>query len=221
SIDSSFCIHLLDLRPAADVLLKSFHKNHIQRKIARAQKEELRIESGRSAKLLDDFYRLMIITRRRHGIPPQPVAWFRNVLDCLGEQAAVRVAYQGDIPVASIFTINHAKTMVYKYGCSDGAYNSMGGTPFLFWDAMQEAKKQGLEEFDFGRSEIENEGLVSFKDNWTGARTGLRYYRYPFAASQESSRGKSWKMKMAEQVCGRLPDACLTLAGRLLYRHVG
>ena len=32
-----------------------FHKNHIQRKISLPQKEELKIEAGRSAKLLDDF----------------------------------------------------------------------------------------------------------------------------------------------------------------------
>ena len=209
AIDRSFCIHMLDLRPPAEALLQCFHKSHIQRKITRAKKEELQIETGRSTKLLVDFYRLMLITRRRHGIPPQPISWFRNV------------PYKGDIPVAAIFTLTHKKTMVYKYGCSDGAYSSMGGTPHLFWDAMQEAKKLGLEEFDFGRSELANEGLVSFKDNWGTARTNLHYYRYPYAAPAEAPQGKGWKMKLAERACEKLPAACLTLAGRLLYRHVG
>jgi CelD/BcsL family acetyltransferase involved in cellulose biosynthesis len=221
SIDRSFCIHMLDLRPPADALLQCFHKNHIQRKIARAKKEGLQVETGRSAKLLDDFFRLLLITRRRHGIPPQPLAWFRNVLECVGEQAAIRVAYKGRTPVASIFTVTHKKTMVYKYGCSDGAFGSMGGTPYLFWDAMQEAKKQGLEEFDFGRSEIDNEGLVNFKDHWGTTRTNLHYYRYPFAAAATAPQGKGWKMKFAERVCEKLPDTCLTVAGKLLYRHVG
>jgi Acetyltransferase (GNAT) domain len=221
SIDPSFCIHMLDLRPPEDALFKCFHKNHIQRKIARAKKEDLKIESGRSAKLLDDFYRLMLITRRRHGIPPQPAAWFRNVLECLGEQAAIRVAYKGEIPVAGIFTMSRGKTMVYKYGCSDGTFNSMGGTPYLFWSAMQEAKLHDIEEFDFGRSEMENEGLVNFKDHWGGTRTNLHYYRYPFAPSAGAPQGKGWKMKFAERVCQNLPDACLVLAGKLLYRHVG
>jgi CelD/BcsL family acetyltransferase involved in cellulose biosynthesis len=221
SVDSSFCIHMLDLRPPADALLQCFHKNHIQRKIARAKKEGLKIETGRSAKLLADFFRLMLITRRRHGIPPQPIAWFHNLLECLGEYAAIRVAYKGATPVASIFTATHKKTMVYKYGCSDGAFSSMGGTPYLFWEAMQAAKTQGLEEFDFGRSEIENEGLVNFKDHWGTTRTNLHYYRYPYAASAAAPQGKGWKMKFAERVCEKLPDACLTLAGKLLYRHVG
>src|SRR6266849_6757442 len=78
SIDSSFCMHMLDLRQTEEALFKAFHKNHVQRKIARAKKEELKIETGRSDKLLADFFRLMMITRRRHGLPPQPIAWFRN-----------------------------------------------------------------------------------------------------------------------------------------------
>jgi CelD/BcsL family acetyltransferase involved in cellulose biosynthesis len=221
SVDTSLCIHMLDLRPPAETLFKCFHKNHIQRKITRAGKEGLKIETGRSAKLLNDFFRLMLITRRRHGLPPQPIAWFRNVLECLGEKTAIRVAYKGEIPVASIFTLVCRKTMVYKYGCSDGAYNSMGGTPYLFWDAMQEAKKQGLEEFDFGRSELENEGLVNFKDHWGTARTSLHYYRYPYRPAKGASHGKGWKMKAAERVCGLLPDACLALAGKWMYRHAG
>jgi len=221
SIDSSFCMHLLDLRPPEDTLFKSFHKNHIQRKIARAKKEDLKIESGRAAKLIDDFFRLMVITRRRHGVPPQPIAWFRNLAECLGEQAVIRVAYKGGIPVASIFTLVCKKKMVYKYGCSDGAFNAMGGTPYLFWHAIQEARNQDIEQFDFGRSDIKNEGLVNFKDHWGTTRTNLHYYRYPFSPSTEAPRSKSWKKKMAEQFYGRLPNACLALLGKLLYRHAG
>ena len=163
----------------------------------------------------------MMMTRRRHGIPPQPIAWFRNLIECLGEQAVIRVAYKGETPLASIFTLARKKTMVYKYGCSDGAFSGMGGTPYLFWDAMQEAKNCGIEEFDVGRSEIENEGLVNFKNHWGTTRTNLRYYRYPFSAPANSPRGKGWKTKVAEQMCSRLPDACLALAGKLLYRHTG
>ena len=97
----------------------------------------------------------------------------------------------------------------------------MGGTPYLFWDAMQAAKNQGFEEFDFGRSELENEGLVNFKDHWGTTRTNFHYYRYPYVAPVAASQGKGWKMKFAERVCEKLPDAFLTLAGKMLYRHVG
>ncbi len=221
SIDDSFCMHGLDLRPPADVLFKNFHKNHIQRKVTRAKKENLKIVEGRSEKLLEDFYRLMIMTRRKHRLPPQPMYWFRNLMECLQEQAVIRVAYKDQIPVAGIFTLGFKKTMVYKYGCSNSAFNNLGGTPYLFWNAMQEAKNQGMEEFDFGRSELRNEGLVNFKDHWGSTRTNLHYYRYPFSPSTEMRQSNNWKARVAERVCEHLPDSCLALAGKLLYRHVG
>ena len=35
-------------------------------------------------RLLTKFYHLLLMTRRRHGLPAQPVDWFRNILACVG-----------------------------------------------------------------------------------------------------------------------------------------
>src|SRR5271157_227408 len=37
--------------------------------------------------------------------------------------------------------------------------------PLLFWKAIQEGKERGAREFDLGRSEIDNPGLVAFKNH--------------------------------------------------------
>ncbi len=217
-----YYIHFLDLRPPLDVLVKNFHKSCVQRKLKRAQREELRIEEGRSVALLRHFYRLMIMTRRRHHIPPQPFDWFRNLTDCLGDQVVIRVAFKDSAPIASIFTINYKKTVVYKYGCSDAAFHDLGGMLSLFWRTIQVAKDQSLEEFDFGRSEVENEGLLAFKDHWGCTRARLRYYRFPWRPlTNKQSSENGWRAGLAEQVFSRLPDSCLVLAGKLLYPHIG
>jgi len=217
-----FCIHMLDLRPPVDSLFKNFHKSCVQRKLQRAQREELTIEVGQSQELLNHFYQLMIKTRRRHKIPPQPLSWFRNLLDCLGDNARVHVAFKGSTPIASIFTLTHKNTFVYKYGCSDASYHNLGGTLSLFWHAIQAAKQMGFERFDFGRSEAHDQGLVSFKDHWGGVRTRLRYYRYPWHPPLTHSKTSTDRQtQIAEQVFSRLPDFCLVLAGKLLYRHIG
>jgi len=219
ALSESYCFHMLDLRPPLDVLFKNFHKSCVQRKLQRAKREELRIEEGRSDSLLTDFYRLMVLTRRRHRLPPQPLEWFRNLIECLGERVSLWVAYKDNSPVASIFTLTFKNTVVYKYGCSDPAFNNLGGTLALFWHAIQSAKERGLREFDFGRSELDNEGLISFKDHWGSTRTTLRYYRYP-ACFQKSLLG-SRPMELAQWAFSYLPDFCLTLVGKLLYRHIG
>src|ERR1035437_3847240 len=67
-----FHFHRLDLRPDLGSLFRGFHKSCIQRKIRRAERENLTYEEGRSTALLDRFYRLLVCTRRRHRLPPQP-----------------------------------------------------------------------------------------------------------------------------------------------------
>ena len=63
-----YYLHRLDLRPEVEDLFRSFHKNHIMRKIRRAERENLHYEEGRSEGLLRSFYQLFVQTRRRHGL---------------------------------------------------------------------------------------------------------------------------------------------------------
>ena len=44
----SFCFHQLDLRPSNEQLFRGFHRNCVQRKILRAEREGLDYEEGRS-----------------------------------------------------------------------------------------------------------------------------------------------------------------------------
>ena len=72
--------------------LANLHKDSIQRKIRRAEREGLRCEEGTGDTLLDDFYRLLEMTRRRHHLPPQPKKWFQNLVSCFGDALKIRVA---------------------------------------------------------------------------------------------------------------------------------
>ena len=214
-----FWNHRLDLRPTTEELFSGFHKDCVQRKIHRAEREGLAYEEGRSTQLLRKFYSLQIITRRRQQLPPQPFAWFQNLAQCMGEKLKVRVASKNGMPVASIITIQHRNTLIYKYGCSDRALSNLGGTQFLFWKAIQDAKSQGLQELDLGRSDWDNEGLIQFKDRLGATRSTLTYWRYP--ASSVAQTKDTWPMNVAKRVFSHLPSACLSAAGNLLYRHVG
>jgi lipid II:glycine glycyltransferase (peptidoglycan interpeptide bridge formation enzyme) len=214
----SFCHHLLELSPTPAELFRVFHKDCVQRKIHRAEREGLVCEEGRSPELLRKFYSLQIMTRRRHQLPPQPFAWFRNLAACMGAKLNIRVASKDGRPVASILTLQHRHTLVYKYGCSDKAFSNLGGMQLLFWRAIQDAKTQGLLEFDLGRSEWENEGLIRFKDRLGATRGTITHWRYP--ASSAAQATSTWKMKVAKRIFSCLPDSCLSAAGRLLYRHM-
>jgi len=217
--DTNFYFHKLDLRPDLDHLLGNFHKDCIQRKVNRAIREELRYEQGISNALLDTFYRLLVMTRRRHGLPPQPLSWFRNLIDGFGDKIKIRVALKHGRPVASILTLQYKKTLIYKYSCSDHSLSHLGGTQFLIWKAIQEAKALGLEELDMGRSDCANAGLVKFKDRWGATRMQMIYEWYP--SRRRSYRLEAVLSRLGKAIFPYVPDGLLTMSGRLLYRYIG
>jgi hypothetical protein len=214
----SFCLHQLDLSPSLEDLFRGFHKDCIQRKILRAEREGLSYEEGRSESLLERFYNLVMLTRRRQQLVPQPRAWFRNLVACMGDILKIRLASKDGRPVAAILTLRYKDTLVYKYGCSDKSFNNLGGMQLLFWKAIQEARNGGLSRFDMGRSDWDNPGLIAFKDRWGAGRSALAYWQYGGAPVQAIHSG--WQARMAKRIFGHLPDSVLPLAGSLVYRHL-
>src|SRR5262245_6699494 len=83
--------HHLDLRPSLDQLYSRLHKDGMQRKIRRADREGLVLTQGRSDPLILEFYQLLLRTRRRHRLPPQPLAWFRNLAEAMGDRLSIHI----------------------------------------------------------------------------------------------------------------------------------
>lgn len=218
AVSQRYYLHRIDLRDSTEALFKRFHKDSIQRKIHRAERESLRYEEGSSDQLLTHFYKLLIMTRRQQGLPPQPWKWFRSLIATMANDLKIRVALKGQIPVASILTVTYKKTMVYKYGCRDRRFNNLGGTALLFWKAIQDAKAGGIEEFDMGRSSQDNTGLITFKDHWGAQRSTINYWRYPAEAATFHPEGL---IRHAKTLISIAPDSFLAMLGRLLYGHIG
>ncbi len=82
----------------------------------------------------------------------------------MGRKVQIRLARKNGTPIATMLTLEHRSSVVYKYGCSDEKFHHLDGMPFLFWRLIEETKASGAEKIDFGRSDLDNEGLITFKD---------------------------------------------------------
>jgi CelD/BcsL family acetyltransferase involved in cellulose biosynthesis len=211
----SFWLHRLDLRPDLGTLFQGFHKDCVQRRIRRAEREGLAYEEGRSEELLRSFYGLVVRTRRRQQLPPQPLAWFRNLIECMGHSLRIHLASKDGRPLAAILTLRHKGTLTYKYGGSDRRLSGLGGMQLVFWKAIQEAKKDGLLEFDLGRTDVDNAGLIAFKERWGASRSALAYLAYPARQARSEGLGRG----IVRRLFSVAPDCLLTAAGRVLYRY--
>jgi len=220
TIKSPFCyLHMLDLSPTEAEIFRRTHKTSIQQRVRRAERDGIEYESGNSERLLQEFYRLLMLTRRRHQIPPQPIEWFRNLTESLGNRLQIRVASQKGIGIASIMTLLHRDVLVYKYGCSDERFSSAGATPFLMWKAIVEAKAAGATRMDFGRSDADNQGLVEFKTRWGAVPSQLTYVRWSRGKGEQATAHSS--SGILKRLFAVMPDSLLQTTGRILYRHVG
>lgn len=215
-----FVLHRLELCPSLEQLFRSLSKDSTQRKIRKAEREGLRYEEGQSEAHVRKFFRLSVMTRRRKSLPPPPFAWFQNVVECLGERARIRIASTRNGELAgAVFVLTYKDTTLFKYGASDARFHNLGTMPSLLWKAIEEAKRAGSTQFDFGRSEIDNAGLIRFKDHFGAQRSVLTHKVFPNMSWSAGS--SSWQMKFAKAVFSNMPERALILAGRLLYPHIG
>jgi CelD/BcsL family acetyltransferase involved in cellulose biosynthesis len=215
----SYAFHTLDLSPSLEQIFRTLHRDSVQRRILRAEKLGITYEIGRSPAIQSEFYRLVRMTRRRQRLIPQPRNWFRNLVDCMGNDLQIRLARKDGVGVAAMLTLQHRSRIIYKYGCSDERTHHLGAVPFLFWRLIEESKAVGIEEIDLGRSDSDNEGLIRFKDQFGTRKRSLTYFRYSPATKRAAA--SDWGLRAARQIFSVLPEIVSPLAGRILYRHIG
>jgi CelD/BcsL family acetyltransferase involved in cellulose biosynthesis len=218
-----YTYHTLDLSSDLDILFSNFHKNSTQRKVRRAERERVEYREG-TLDFLEDFYHLLVITRRRHRVPPQPINWYQNLIACFGDALKIRMTFKDGRAIAGMLTLRYKDTMTYKYGGSDPNYNKLGSMHLLFWKAIQEAKDSDLRVFDFGRTDADQDGLITFKGRWGATQSRLIYSRYVLPGRAPGFLDPAignWKTQLAKHVFARMPSSVLAAIGDRLYRHIG
>lgn len=216
---ATYYLHVLDLRRDLDEVFRGFDRDSAQRRIQRAQRAGLTEKSGRCEDLLKEFYALFVMTRGRHHLPPTPYKWFRNLIHFQGQALEIRLAYKNNTPISAILTLRCKDTVYYKYGCSDAQFNRFGAISWLLWRAIAAAKLNGASDFDMGRTEEENTGLLAFKNHWVPDPVRMIYWRFPDTPFLGTVN--DWKFSLAKHAFSFMPDRLRTIAGKLIYRHIG
>jgi len=143
---ASYILHHIDLELSNPMIFMGLHKNCVQRRILHAERVGVVELCGMSEKLLRDFYRLMVRTRGRHGLAPAPYVWYKNVCECLGDVADLRVAYKNDVPIAALLIL-HSRTLVISSMVLGRKVSPSGGrpSPSVAWDSQsQVGRVQGV-----------------------------------------------------------------------------
>ena len=190
--------------------------------IKKAQKDGVSVEICSSLEGVREFYRLQCLTRRRHGLPPQPGSFFDKLHEhVIGPGFGfTALARYGGTTVAGLVCLHFGNNAVYKYGASDEAFKQLSGTNLVLWETIKNCARLGMRSLSLGRTDLDNEGLLTFKNGWGGERTQLYYYRYEFGCNG-FVREQERDLKLFKVLFRKLPVQLLQLIGRLAYRHMG
>jgi Acetyltransferase (GNAT) domain len=216
------CFHewSLDLaRPLSDI--KRTVDRNFRRQVRHAVDDAFRIDSGDSADLLGRFYRLQLQTRRRLGLPPQPLRFFTLVREEFARTSSFEVW------VASRSGIDHAAVVLLRDGArlyakwSARAEQAANGASHLVFSSIIEHYAGKVAALDLGRTDIRNTGLVRFKREMGAVPSLLPYSFFPNLRQALNAESPDRSAGLMARVWRRLPLAVTRAIGAAAYGFLG
>lgn len=74
----SFYRHCVEIPPDEDAFFAGL-KSAVRRAIRKAEKSSVRVDISQNLDAVKQYYLLHCKSRKRHGLPPQPLAFFKNI----------------------------------------------------------------------------------------------------------------------------------------------
>ena len=127
-LPGTFYGHTLDLQTGAERVFSRFGGS-VRRAIRKGEASGLTVHAERTPEALAEFVSLHALTRKRHGIPPQPRRFFAQIYQQIIKPGLgfVALARRGSITVAAAIFFVWGDKAIYKFGASDQSEQSLRG----------------------------------------------------------------------------------------------
>lgn len=216
----TFLTHDLDVSQPEQEIFSSF-RDSTKRNIKKAIQSGVQVKVQHSLESVKEFYRLNCITRKAHGLPPQPFYFFKKIHEHILSQNkgfVVLAAHKNKVIAGAVF-FQFGQQAVFKYGASDPKYLDLRPNNLVMWEAVKWHCQNGFSTLNFGRTELQHNGLLQFKRGWGAEEEILNYYRYDL--KENCFVVKNGGIKSSYGFFKIMPAPLLRLTGNILYRHVG
>jgi lipid II:glycine glycyltransferase (peptidoglycan interpeptide bridge formation enzyme) len=212
--------HTLDLGNRGAVPL--FLRDSTRRNIKKAEKEGVTITVSDAPDAMEKFRHLNAMTRKDHGLPPQPRRFFQVVHDRIIAKDMgfiVLASYRGNAIAANVYFC-FGDQVIYKYGASNRTHQRLRASNLVMWEAIKWICDKGYKTLYFGRTEPENNGLRQYKSGWGASEMLIKYYQYDLR-TDAFIRAHDVVSPLYKKLFSKLPIPALNILGNILYRHMG
>jgi len=118
----------------------------------------------------EEFLKLIKQTSVRKGIKSHPESYYQKMLEIIPQEnlKLYLAEYSGKV-IAGTLVIYFGKTATYLHGASSDEFRNVMAPHLLQWQGIQDAKKAGMEKYDFGGIKTHNSQLITHNSNgWAG-----------------------------------------------------
>lgn len=194
--------------------------------IRRSDRSGIRLEVRNDIRGLDEYHRLHRRLRRtKYRLLSQPRSFFLALHRHFGpdDLRVVLARLDGESTgeaVAGVVLLRHGDHAYYKLNASTSVGRSARANDAVMWESIVQARRWGCRWFDFGVSDLDQPGLVRYKDKYATGRGEVVVLRRTPGRQPWIGRQIDRILPLATRAAtdDRCPDVVGRQAGRVLYR---
>ncbi len=206
------------------------YSSNTRNRVRRPAKDGFECRWRQDPQAIDDFFELHLgVRRNRHHLLAQPRSLFANLADAfwgpdrlepdLTDGAVVTIERDGVVAAACVVA-RYGDTAYYKFSASHPDYRRVMVNQAVVHGASCWAQAVGCDRLDMGRSDVDQPGLITFKEHLGARGTGLVRAALggrpdPAAEQLGATLGRLTGILLDD----RVPDQVVEAAGAELYRY--
>lgn len=222
--DNSFRYHYLDLGRDLDTIWKKAHRSCVRQQVNKAVQKGVEVRQAEDKKDLSVFYRLYSATRKRHGLPSIPFAYFEAIWNIYRPQNCVYflLASYNRSAICSLMALKFKEKFSAEALGWDDEFRWLTPSAITFWEAIKLAKELGCQQFDFGRTALANESLIRFKRHWGTEEMEMPQFSFSAGkklAIQTDRSSSALKYRSLTTFLRDCPDVIYELLSQFYYKN--
>ena len=216
--------HCTDLTRDEDEILAGLDRRARQN-IRAATRHGVTVRFGSDLEDAHAFHDLHRHTRKyKHSLLAQPVSFFENIWKAFAPSDSIVVGFamhEGEVIAASFYLV-WGDVWYYKFSASIFDRSVVRPNEFLAWESFMLARSRGCRYYDWGVSDLDQPGLVSYKRKLASEERRVTVLRHtPAGFANPNGAEAGGVLGQLTQLLTRddVPDEVTKRAGEILYRY--
>ncbi len=224
----TYLLHLSGISEGPFRVSNSQNWAGIKRAINKATTNGLRTRLAATEADLAVWYRCYLETMRRNVVPARSYRFFQALWKSMQPKGLMRLVLAEQQNSAESRIIGgciffyFGRTVTYAFGASQTSDLGLRPNDIIFWQAINDARRDGFRVIDLGEVPEGNDGLARFKSKWGAEPERLHRYYYPGFPDAEPSpeNDESFPANIAKAMWRRLPLVVTSWLGDRVYARM-